>query len=72
VPAYERICRTRRTNQPSFRYEAGTSTPGPDRGHWGEWDQAGTDCRPRTSFPGRASVGTPFSAITAPATIVAT
>ena len=38
----------------------------------GAWDQAGTDWRPRTSLPGRASVGTPFSAITSPATIVAT
>jgi hypothetical protein len=56
----------------SCRSKAGTSTPGPDSGQWGEWDQAGTDWRPRTSLPGRASVGTPFSAITSPATIVAT
>lgn len=33
---------------------------------------AGADCLPRTSFPGRADVGTPFSAITAPETTVAT
>ncbi len=56
----------------SCRSKVGTTTPGPDRGQWGEWDQAGTDWRPRTSLPGRASVGTPFSAITSPATIVAT
>jgi hypothetical protein len=56
----------------SCRSEAGTSTPRSARGQWGGWDQAGTDCRPRTSLPGRASVGTPFSAITSPLTIVAT
>ncbi len=33
---------------------------------------AGAGCLPRTSLPGRASVGTPFSAITSPETIVAT
>lgn len=37
-----------------------------------EPDQAGAACRPRISLPGRASVGTPFSAMTSPATIVAT
>ena len=33
---------------------------------------AGAGWRPRTSLPGRASVGTPFSAMTSPETIVAT
>jgi hypothetical protein len=55
-----------------FRSEAGTLTPASGGGQWGGWDQAGTGWRPRTSLPGRASVGTPFSAITSPLTIVAT
>ncbi|WP_082570056.1 carbon-nitrogen hydrolase family protein [Mycobacterium sp. Root135] len=36
------------------------------------WHQAGSDCLPRTSLPGRADVGTPFSAMTSPDTTVAT
>ena len=34
--------------------------------------ETGADCRPRTNLPGRAEVGTPFSAITSPETTVAT
>jgi hypothetical protein len=56
----------------SCRSEADTSVSGPAGGQWDEWDQAGTDWRPRISLPGRASVGTPFSAMTSPVTIVAT
>ncbi len=48
-------------------YGAAIKTP-----PWHRADQAGAGRRPRTSLPGRASVGTPFSAITSPATIVAT
>lgn len=39
---------------------------------WHRDVQAGADCLPRTSLPGRAAVGTPCSAITSPATTVAT
>jgi len=46
---------------------AGIQTP-----PWHRADQAGADCLPRTSLPGRAEVGTPFSAMTSPETIVAT
>lgn len=39
---------------------------------WHGAAQAGADCLPRTSSPGRAVVGTPFSAMTSPETTVAT
>lgn len=45
-------------------YTLGIATP--------PWHQAGADCLPRTSLPGRAAVGAPCSAITSPETIVAT
>lgn len=48
-------------------YGAGIQTP-----PWHEAGQAGAGCLPRTSLPGRAAVGTPFSAITSPDTTVAT
>jgi hypothetical protein len=68
VPAFER--QLLRDGQLSLR--GGHIDTRSARGQWGGWDQAGTDCRPRTSLPGRASVGTPFSAITSPLTMVAT
>lgn len=46
---------------------AGIQTP-----PWHGGDQAGAGCLPRISLPGRAEVGTPFSAITSPETTVAT
>jgi formamidase len=48
-------------------YGGGMKTP-----PWHGADQTGGGLRPRTSLPGRADVGTPFSAITSPATTVAT
>jgi formamidase len=49
-------------------YGGGMKTP-----PWqGAADQTGGVLRPRTSLPGRADVATPFSAITSPATTVAT
>ena len=48
-------------------YGGGMRTP-----PWHGTDQTGGGLRPRTSLPGRADVGTPFSAITSPATTVAT
>ena len=48
-------------------YGSGINTP-----PWYQADQAGAGCLPRTSLPGRAEVGEPFSEITCPATIVAT
>jgi formamidase len=39
---------------------------------WHGANQAGAGCLPRMSLPGRAEVGTPFSAITSPETTVAT
>lgn len=46
---------------------AGIDTP-----PWHTANQAGEERLPRTSLPGRAEVGTPFSAITSPETTVAT
>jgi formamidase len=39
---------------------------------WHRGNQAGADCLPRTSLPGRAAVGTPRSEMTSPDTMVAT
>ena len=46
----------------------------PRRSQWRDarHADAGAGWRPRTSLPGRASVGTPFSAMISPETMVAT
>ena len=50
-----------------IRRNVPSTTAGPRR-----LGQAGADCLPRTSLPGNADVGTPFSAMTSPETTVAT